>query len=223
MEIIITTCTGCVVIHNLTKYCLKWTVDENLIYFTLHACLNAFICKSVYPYVFQTLETNRFVLATNVLVPGTYECVFVVCGFHLYHIFTQWTRLSLIDWLHHIISVGASTHLLIKVDHVVGLATLFFICGLPGLVEYLVLIGMKVGLITRITQKYISSMVHITLRMPGIMWCCFLGYQIGVERPNHVYVVMTCILSAVNGLYFGYDAICSYGKALGQLGGRTAQ
>lgn len=208
------TCTGCTIIHSLVKSRLRWTTDHNLIYFTLHSLLNAYVCQSVYPHVLQTLDTGRFVSSASGLATGQYRCVSVICGFHLYHIVTQSTRLSLSDWLHHLISVGASAYLLVKCDHAIGCATLFFLCGLPGLVDYLVLIGQKVGWVPRLTQKHVSSLVHITVRVPGVLWCCFLAYQIGLEHPNRVYFFVTCVLSATNGLYFGYDAVCSYGKAL---------
>jgi hypothetical protein len=136
----------------------------------------------------------------------------------MYHVVTQWRRLSLSDWLHHVISVGASTYLLMRCDHAVGCAILFFICGLPGMIDYTSLMFRKVGWMASLTQKQVSSLVHITIRVPGILWCCVVAYQIGLHHPDPSAFWVTCLVSAANGLYFGYDAIRAYGKALARVG-----
>ena len=109
----------------------------------------------------------------------------------------------------------AGTYMTLKLDHVISFAALFFLCGLPGYVDYLTLIAHKLGRLDRLTQKRISSLVQISLRMPGILWCCFLAYQIGLASPNNRgYVFVTSALSALNGLYFGYVAIRNYGESI---------
>jgi hypothetical protein len=211
--IVAITCTTGVLVHRMALR-RRWTSDDNLIYFASHAALNAYVCQTALPYVVDMLDTNRFISSTPGLLPGASDVVFVICGFHLYHVATQWWRLSISDWLHHLVSVGASTGLFLQCDHAVGCAILFFMCGLPGWVDYTTLMFRKAGWTTVLTQKRISSLVHVTIRMPGILWCCVVAYQIGLDHPNRRYFWGTCILSAANGLYFGYDAIRAYGKAL---------
>jgi len=211
-------CTGCTFVHTFVKNHLRLTADDNLLYFALHILLNAYVCWSSYPHLLDSLTSRQFI-TTSGLTFEEHRSIIVIVGFHAYHIVTQWKRLSVSDWLHHLVSVGVSTVLFIQCDHPVGCTVLFFICGLPGLLDYVVLIGQKAGWVQRITQKHISSLIQITLRIPGILWCCFLSYEIGLGHPKRVYFNTTSLLSSINALYFGYTAICHYGKAVGYAEG----
>ena len=89
LQTIFFVCSGCVAVHLTLRHLIKLTSDDNVIYFALHVLLNVFVCQSVYLHVLDSFDANRFIAATSELTSAHYECVFVICGFHLYHIVVQ--------------------------------------------------------------------------------------------------------------------------------------
>ena len=47
----------------------------------------------------------------------------------------------------------------------------FFVCGLPGGLDYVLLSLMKFGAIEKITEKRYNMWLQTGIRWPGVLWC----------------------------------------------------
>lgn len=90
---------------------------------------------------------------------------------HLYHVLFY--KLNKSDIFHHLmfVFVGEVIHIFIHIGDVTGLYH-FFICGLPGAIDYLILGLYELGYVTKKFRLCIASMLNIWLRLPGIV----IGY-----------------------------------------------
>lgn len=50
----------------------------------------------------------------------------------------------------------------------------FFMCGVPGGVDYALLVAVKYGVIGRMREKRVNRMLNLVLRMPGMQLAAYL-------------------------------------------------
>ena len=96
---------------------------------------------------------------------------------HVFHIITCFNNLSIIDWMHHVISclfVGLLGEF--YVNGPIINYFLFFLCGLPGGIDYYLLTLNKYGLINRLTEKRINVNLNMWIRLPGVLFGCNTCY-----------------------------------------------
>jgi len=89
----------------------------------------------------------------------------------------------------------------------------FFISGLPGGVDYLLLALVKLGRLPPMTEKRVNANLNTWLRAPGILVATVLLYQ-ALLLGNHVVppwaVGLQLVLPAYNALYFNKQAVANY-------------
>ena len=123
---------------------------------------------------------------------------------HGYHIFL-FDNLRVIDYLHHILMM-----LVLVMAYMMNVGVymsyfLFFICGLPGMIDY----GMLALAYDRKEEKRINTYLNNYLRAPGIMF----GMGMLWKDSFHVspfYVFMSFLSMFWNAQYFNYEVIKSY-------------
>lgn len=87
---------------------------------------------------------------------------------HMYHIIA-FRNLKQIDWAHHLIMCVC---LLFISNHRGGEITnfiMFFINGFPGALDYIMLLGVKRGILDPMTEKCINNHINAWIRAPGIL------------------------------------------------------
>ena len=119
---------------------------------------------------------------------------------------------STADWVHHLLFAGIICPIGLffepgPVQNTVG----FFICGLPGGLDYLMLALVKLRRMDRYAEKRINSRINVWLRSPGLLFaafCCVYG-RFDVHAPAAVkkrvpwWVAVSCaLLCALNGQYY---------------------
>ena len=134
----------------------------------------------------------------------------VVPAIHLYHLLAF--ECSTADWVHHLLFAGIIGPIGFffepgPVQNTVG----FFICGLPGGLDYLMLALVKLHRMDRYAEKRINSRINVWLRSPGLLFaafCCVYG-RFDVHAPQAVkervpwWVAVSCaLLCALNGQYY---------------------
>ena len=134
----------------------------------------------------------------------------VVPSIHLYHLMAF--ECSVGDWVHRILFAGIICPLGLFFDpgpiqNMVG----FFICGLPGGLDYGMLALVKMGVMDSFTEKAWNARINVWMRSPGLLLaacCCFLGRfdeNAPLDAKNRVpwFVAVVCgVLCFLNGQYY---------------------
>ena len=144
--------------------------------------------------------------------------VILMSSMHLYHIIMYFRQMQPIDWIHHLVSGGVVGSLCIF--YITGSVVnhgLFFMCGLPGGIDYFLLVLSDLGLIDRITEKRINRYLNMYIRLPGVLFNCYAGLVYYLYTDPYPYSLalgsMIFMLDAWNAIYFAQRVVENYGAA----------
>ena len=124
--------------------------DNKRRWYLLHAIVNTFVVTQTFNDVVSTVKDPLNCMIGHHTTLPLSSCI----SLHLFHIFTSYNKLTIVDWMHHIISclfVGSVG--IFYVEGPIVNYTLFFINGLPGGIDYYLLALNKYKLIDRMTEK----------------------------------------------------------------------
>ena len=184
-------------------------------WFALHAVANAVICVLCAPTLLE-FGTPDFVFApatssdASLAVP--WDAAWVA-ALHVYHL-VGYARVSREDWLHHVLFVPYSQYLVLlpqwcgwtlRWGGVLQLQH-FFVCGLPGMVDYACLALRRDKRLATSVQKRIQVKLNMWLRVPGILASCTLlahdAVRRGVPLEMQLAVASNVLLIGGNALYY---------------------
>ncbi len=190
-------------------------------WYLIHAAGNAAISGLVLP---DTLHVtfNPIGALSGSLAAGTpmtsYRSypVIIMSSMHLYHIVAYWRSMAAIDWIHHLVSGGVvGTACIFYIRGRIVNHGLFFMCGFPGMIDYLMLVGSDLGLIDRMTEKQINADINIWIRAPGILYTCFVAWICFLGDPTFDYNKHVSgalfLINIWNALYFAQRVVHNYG------------
>ena len=131
---------------------LKNIVIEKARYFCLHVILNGWVCYKVLDDTLYLLKNPNSALDLDYSKDGVLTTS-VIAAFHIYHILF-FTKLSNDDYIHHLISsiLVGTIGVLLPFGRLSSLSN-FTLCGLPGGIDYILLILLKYNIINKITEK----------------------------------------------------------------------
>lgn len=92
----------------------------------------------------------------------------------------------------------------------------FFISGLPGGIDYVVLTLVKRGYLSKLFQKRLGSKINLWVRGPGIgvllPFTCYLGIIEGkvTDTGTIIKIIMVALLCGYNGIHYMEMAIRNY-------------
>ena len=96
----------------------------------------------------------------------------------------------------------------------------FFICGLPGGLNYAALVGVKEGWLSALSQKRFDAWINACLRAPGCIVYAALQWQVWLSgaRPTKgwskgsidFFTLLVTGLMVFNGVYYMEQAIGNY-------------
>eukprot|EP00049_Salpingoeca_infusionum_P017939 m.355055 g.355055 ORF g.355055 m.355055 type:complete len:254 (-) comp17168_c0_seq1:87-848(-) len=154
--------------------------DKNGRYFTLHVLCNAVVTVTTIDDVLNSYA--------DPMGAGFGPCdnfgIAVMVGLHLYHII-NFRPLDIQDWIHHIIMILIATPLayVIQPGYLMGHGA-FYATGLPGGLDYVMLVAVKKGWITSLTEKSFNSFIQQWVRLPGLIVDTFLIWMSYLEYNN---------------------------------------
>ena len=143
-------------------------IKRNARYFMMHVIFNTYIVYITWS------DTVKFVInplqSFDFFGHNAIKAISSVIGFHLSHILTE--KLDLETMIHHITTVFITglTAFMIPSGVLVSVIC-FFMCGLPGGIDYFLLVLVKYELINKITEKNINRWLNLIIRMPGMLLC----------------------------------------------------
>lgn len=197
----------CCVVDNMFKRLIKPCAQ----YFLLHVCLNSYVvyitCGEAWDF-FLSPEIDVSTYTEN-SVKSASVCI----GFHMYHYLTA--ELDFETKVHHIVTVfiTGSTALLIPSGRLTA-ACNFIMCGLPGGIDYALLVLYKYNIIESITEKYINRWLNLLIRMPGMMlisWYIFINIFSGqLIWHKYILIIMASSLMTINSIYYCNKTVGNY-------------
>ena len=170
---------------------------------------------------------NHFI-CNMMIVYNTYECMLYsysdmnICDFnnillsqnsiyalHLYHMIWYFDKLRFDDWIHHLIMVGISLPLTSLVDkyNLIGHG-MFFINGLPGGIDYILLALVRNNMVDKEIEKRINKYINLWIRCPGCISNVTLSFKVFIDMYNtstflsNISSIIIMLSIYWNGIYF---------------------
>lgn len=175
-------------------------------WYLIHACGNFVVALASVADTWTTLcypalcFSGPYALLPCALIPAI----------HVYHMIAF--RCTSSDLFHHLLFAGLISPMgLFFETGPVQNAVAFFICGLPGGVDYLMLALVKFGKMRPLDEKRVNTRINVWVRSPGLVlsaFCVLLG-RFDVHAPAAVQervpawvALVGAALVAMNGQYY---------------------
>ena len=136
---------------------------------------------------------------------------------HIYH--SIFYKLKRNDYIHHILMCGIAGPLLYYQQSILSSLALFFLTGLPGMIDYFLLFMVKNKIIDSYTEKIIYIYISTWLRSPGCILTvalCIPGIKYNYYN-DYLKLIGLIIMSSLvfwNGQYYLYCTYSDYYKKL---------
>jgi hypothetical protein len=119
----------------------------------------------------------------------------------------MFTNLKRDDYLHHILMGPVLGLMTLKYANVSG-ANMMLIgfSGIPGGIDYVLLVLVNLNIIKKETEKVINVYIHVWLRAPYIMFCIGVWYS-NVMDELMFFGILICFW---NAQYFMHQVVASY-------------
>lgn len=183
-------------------------------YYLIHAMCNTYIIYHTIGDVYATYYDFK----NFYLYPMNLRAAMITFALHIYHIIWYFKRLRFDDWIHHILSVGIAlplslaTHAGTLLGH-----SLFYLTGLPGAIDYFLLFLNRNGIVNKLVEKKINSILNLWLRCPGCIahsTLTLVGFNMLDESQLAPYSKNVSIITAMivfwNGIYFMNQVVVNY-------------
>ena len=198
------------------------THDSRTRWFFLHCVGNTLICVFCWPSVCACLVEPRSIIdsvshpPTWTIAPGSKLPLIVVNCLHIYHILMF--PLETADWIHHMIFIPA-----LGIPGQVynwGLFCnwlAFFLCGVPGAIDYALLGFKRCGYVTPALQKHVSVFLNAYIRQPFVLIGMGMTYD-NLTRGNYDVprwaLLLQYIFCPLNVIYYTNSVIRSQERSI---------
>lgn len=182
------------------------------LWYLLHSIGNMFI-------IYQCLEPIGYILNDplyHLFNPTPfYDSMYTVALLHIYHmLFFCCTR---DDIFHHIVFVGIGSFVIYTFNNGYYAAlTHFFICGLPGCIDYFMLFLYKTDHIVKDTRLKYAMLLNVWIRSPGLCMLASFALINFIYKPKTLHsfieVILQLTLTIGNGQMYMKDVVFSYGR-----------
>eukprot|EP00055_Hartaetosiga_balthica_P004637 m.12498 g.12498 ORF g.12498 m.12498 type:complete len:287 (+) comp4004_c0_seq1:166-1026(+) len=162
---------------------LRWFPEKSSAtrYFSIHVLVNAYVVAVHFKDVIGAYTTFQ----NAYLGPTDTRGSIAIFSLHLYHI-VFFQPLDTVDWIHHIVMVVVMLPLgyLLAPGYMLGHGC-FYASGLPGGIDYLLLVLVKCNVISKMQEKTWNVWIQNWLRSPGCLiqaWLTYQNYTTAVAR-----------------------------------------
>eukprot|EP00667_Euglena_gracilis_P017834 EG_transcript_18858 len=198
-------------------------------YYVLHILCNSYVVAVHFDDVLAAYKDPLF----SYQLPCDNRGSVAILACHLHHIL--WYRpLPMVDWVHHLVMIIIMLPLAygLQPGALLGHGA-FFASGLPGGLDYIMLVAVKQGWMDSLTEKRLNSHVQLWIRAPGCVYHSLLSWtawraaqysgvhsNVGMLLPDWLYTpaIVTVILTFFwNGLYFLERVLDNYAERRTEL------
>jgi hypothetical protein len=194
--------------HKLLKKCLP---KSTLHFFTMHVFFNAWVTymcvEEAVTLFWNPLDNLRtYVKDSSMATAG-------IGAFHFYHM-VGFSKLTTEDLIHHIVSCGlvVALGLSFPYGNVGGLCDIVM-CGVPGGIDYIMLILVKLGWLHKTTEKYWNRWLNLLCRFPGMALAFYL-ILISLDWSNNFWHSLgnfaAPTLHVINAIYYCDKVVGNY-------------
>lgn len=187
-------------------------------YFAIHAIVNTTIVYHTFRSVWSFFQNPQTALFCVDDCTDPFPNLLTV-SLHLYHVLCY--NMKTIDKIHHIPAVLANLIMCLYPAGSIENFTFFFMMGLPGMLDYTMLVLVKYNLLESITEKKYNAILNMTVRMPALVVSSFATLQsivlydtLFISRFHLLCAIIICIHNFWNGTYFAFKAVESYVKQI---------
>ena len=187
--------------------------DANATWYLIHALLNFSIVYRSYEDLFASL-VDPLHAHEGFPISAEKDSMTLIMVLHIYHVIAFPCTTE--DYIHHIVSVGVVGGIGCMVNWGRSLnACNFFMCGLPGGVDYVLLFLRKHSLIESLTEKRINSQLNLLLRWPGfvvVIYVTVLAYRVHNPAPlvGWLPILTVLFLHGANAAYYCQKVVGNY-------------
>jgi hypothetical protein len=183
-------------------------------YYFVHAINNLLIVYFSYNDVIN-LYSNIYSLYS----PSNAFPSILTYSLHFYHMIYYYQKLRFDDWLHHLLMVGVSLPLANYFGNTIALNhSLFYLTGLPGLIDYTLLFLERNHVISKMTEKSVNRILNLFVRNTGCVIHSFITLSTllmpsvisTMSLADILIAIITSILVFWNGTYFMEQVIVDY-------------
>lgn len=179
-------------------------------YYFLHALVNLVVVILILP------DVMRFLADPLAGLEGEYTDgpLAATVGLHMFHCVSQAKKLTAVDWAHHLVSNMLVSFLCFPFRYgpLMNWAC-FYVCGLPGGIDYALLFLVKQGVMTKAKEKSINRILNMWIRLPGIVAFVPFSYVIHMAGRSSVpayLLVMQSLLNSFNAIYFADRVVANH-------------
>ncbi len=144
-----------------------------------------------------------------------YETTIIVAILHIYHLlFFKCTKM---DIFHHLffVTIGSLVVIIFNNGRFVALSH-FFICGLPGGIDYVILFLYECKHVEKITRLNIASNINVWIRAPGLCVVATFAILKFIYSKQDLFSLVELFLQIIitygNGQFYMKEVVYSTGK-----------
>ncbi len=192
-------------------------IPHNARWFFVHAVTNLGICLLGYEDLRYCL-TNPSDCAMSTWTRSSRLTFQLAVISHLYHILMFFSSLKKDEWIHHIVMLFGAGPITVMRPSRVTTVGLFFMTGLPGFFDYVLLWLVKLNKLNPMTEKKLYIWISTWLRSPGCALACFLSVPalLVAPRDEKILLLAQALLTIWNGQYYMMKTCVDYGRKLEQ-------
>jgi len=191
-------------------YCVdKLLAPRRARWYFIHVCMNAAVTYFAWPDVWFCITNPDKCFGEAQSLTTTLPWMIGTVG-HIYHLIA-FRDLRIDDYIHHLTMIPfaglAGILYMRKPGFNFGL---FALTGLPGGIDYILLILVKLGYINSLTEKQINVQIQTWLRMPLILFGAVLFYTELFKGHLSYWCLVGIGLSVWNGIFYMNDTSKNY-------------
>lgn len=191
----------------------KIYISQNTRWFFLHCIINWFVVyysvSDVCTCLLKNNECHKITWNNNSI--KVYNYAFLL---HIYHCI--FFKLNADDYLHHFMMVAICGTLCYMLQSIISSFALFFLSGLPGAIDYMLLYLVKRNKIHTVTEKIIYTYLSAYLRAPGCTFTLLIGFNGLIDfynnnqKLNFYILLLTISIIFWNGQFYLLKSYKSY-------------
>jgi hypothetical protein len=183
-------------------------------YYLIHSIINVVIVYMTYPAVYKLYFDFHNSYDYHINMNSIWLCM----SLHIYHLIHYRKKVNIDDYIHHIptlLVLGYPT-LISGYDNAVIGHIVFYLCGLPGGIDYAMLFCVRNDIMNSITEKFINKQLNLYIRCPGaiistIFIIIYYQYDdVCYNIFNYYIVLLICMFTYLNGIYYSERVISDY-------------
>ena len=193
-------------------YKIFYNINELALWYLIHSLANFYI-------IFSIIEPIKLILNDPLYhlfnMTYYYDSTIKIVILHLYHmLFFKCTK---DDIFHHVVFVSIGTFTIYFFNNgYFSALTHFFICGLPGGIDYFLCFLYKTGCILKNTRLKWAMFLNVWIRSPGLcMLACFAIINFIYSKKtyyNYFELFLELFLTVGNGQMYMSDVVYTNGK-----------